>query len=77
MDYGSALVVLLFLGYASFVAYQQAMALWRESNANEWMLVLRNGELVKSGVGLNTWISVGDQTVKFPSSINQVNFNAQ
>ena len=41
------------------------------------MLVLRNGELVNSGIGLNTWISMGDQTVKFPSLINQVNFNAQ
>ena len=77
MDYGSTIVTLLFLGYISWAAYSQAMSLWRESKANEWMLVLRNGEMIKSGIGLNTWINPGDQTVKFPSLINQVNFNAQ
>lgn len=77
MNYGSTLVVLLFMGYVAWKAYQEAMKLWKESAANEWMLVLRNGEMVKCGIGLNTWIQPTDQAIKFPSLINQVNFNAQ
>jgi len=47
-----------------------------EAKANEWMLIIRNGKMIKGSIGLATWIMPGDQTVKFPSLINQVTFKA-
>jgi regulator of protease activity HflC (stomatin/prohibitin superfamily) len=40
------------------------------------MIVIRNGEQIKKGIGLSTWIMPGDQAITFPSQLNQVNFNA-
>lgn len=38
---------------------------------------MRNGKLRSSGIGIHAWRLPGDQTVKFPSIIHQVNFTAQ
>lgn len=54
-----------------------AQSLWRESKANEWLIVMRDGQMVKCGIGLQTWVMPWDQTVSFPSLINEVNFSAQ
>ena len=50
---------------------------YRSSTPNEWMLVIRNGQLHKCGIGIHSFISLGDQIVKFPSKINKVKFTAQ
>lgn len=42
---------------------------WISSKADEWLLVIRDGKLVKSGVGLKTLIGFTDTVVKFPSKI--------
>ena len=47
------------------------------SEPNQWMLVIRNGRVIKSGVGINSYIYWGDKVVKFPSRINKVKFSAQ
>lgn len=47
------------------------------SEPNEWMLVIRNGELIKYGVGLSFNKRWGDVIVKFPSKIHKVAFHAQ
>lgn len=47
------------------------------SEPNEWMLVIRNGKVITSGVGISSQIYFGDKVVKFPSRINKVNFTAQ
>ena len=47
------------------------------SEPNEWMLVLRNGKVIRSGIGISGFISFGDRVVKFPSKINKVKFSAQ
>lgn len=44
---------------------------------NEWMLIIRNGTVIKSGVGISGFIAFGDKVVKFPSKINKVSFSAQ
>ena len=44
-------------------------------SANEWTLILRNGELAGLGIGLSTFRGYFDQVVKFPSRVNQVEFN--
>lgn len=41
------------------------------------MLVIRNGRLVKCGVGLSSYVQYGDKVVCFPSKINRVRFVAQ
>jgi len=44
---------------------------------NEWVLVIRNGELVKSGIGLSGFRGYFDQVVKFPSDVHKVQFNTE
>jgi len=61
----------------AFFAWKTAQQFWHEAKANEWMIVIRNGEMLKKGIGLCTWVMPGDQAITFPSLINQVNFNAQ
>lgn len=47
-----------------------------QSGANEWLVVMRNGKLMRSGVGISHFVSVGDQVAKFPSRLNRVGFDA-
>ena len=37
---------------------------WVESKPNEWLLVIRNGQLMKSGVGLKTLTGFQDTVVR-------------
>lgn len=43
-----------------------------ESEPNEWLLVIRDGKLIKAGVGLKTFIGITDTYVKFPSKVERV-----
>lgn len=45
---------------------------WVESQPNEWLLVIRNGKLIKAGVGLKTFVGLADTVVKFPSKVEKV-----
>ena len=47
-----------------------------ESDPNEWLLVIRDGKMVKAGVGLKTFLGITDSFVKFPSKVEQVHFEA-
>lgn len=38
---------------------------------------MRNGELIKQGVGLTTWTLPGDQFVQYPCQIRQCPFDAE
>lgn len=49
---------------------------WVESQPNEWLLVIRNGVLVKAGVGLKTFVGISDTVVRFPSKVEKVEFRA-
>lgn len=42
---------------------------WIESLPNEWLLVIRDGKLIKAGVGLKTFIGLTDSYVKFTSKV--------
>lgn len=45
---------------------------------DEWMLVIAtDGQMVRSGVGMRHFAWPGEQVVKFPSSLQKVNFKAQ
>ena len=39
------------------------------SKGNEWLLVIRSGELRVAGVGISAWKLPSDQAVRFPSHI--------
>lgn len=69
------LPLLLLTGAAHF-GYKLAIKFWVESKANEWLIIIRNGKMINQGIGLATWVMPGDQTIKFPSLINQVTFKA-
>jgi len=63
-------------GAACYFAYKTALNYWIEAKPNEWLLIIRNGELKKCSIGLCTWLMPGDQHVTFPSLLNKVNFSA-
>ena len=44
---------------------------------NEWMLIIRKGEMVRAGVGLSCFKGPFDQVAKFPSKINRVSFMSE
>jgi regulator of protease activity HflC (stomatin/prohibitin superfamily) len=71
------LLPLVILGFVGKHAIELAKKYWVEGKANEWILVIRNGVLVKKGVGMATLTMPGDQVVKFPTMIGQVNFIAE
>lgn len=43
-----------------------------EANPNEWLLVIRDGKLLKAGVGLKAFVGFTDSFVKFPSKVERV-----
>lgn len=47
-----------------------------EANPNEWLLVIRDGKLLKAGVGLKAFVGFTDTFVKFPSKVERVEFTA-
>jgi len=50
---------------------------WTVARPNEWLLVIHKGKMVKAGVGLSTFRGWGQQVVRFPSSIQRLEFQAQ
>jgi len=64
------LLPFVIFGYSCYYGYKWALQFYIESQANEWLIIIRNGEMVKKGIGLCTWKMPYDQHVKFPSLIN-------
>lgn len=62
------------LGIAGSIVFAQSR--WVTSKADEWLLVIRDGKLLKSGVGMKTFVGFADTIVRFPSKIEQVTFTA-
>jgi hypothetical protein len=46
--------------YAGYRAYFIIIPYYKTSSAEEWMLVIRDGKMVKQGIGLCTWTMPGD-----------------
>ena len=66
-------VVALILGVV-FILHKLAKGLYVEGSANEWVLIIRNGRMVKAGVGLSCFRGPMDQVARFPSKVNKVTF---
>lgn len=71
------LIPLVLIGYAAYRFFYFAKDYWFEGNPNEYVIICRDGKLVKSGVGLCSWVLPGDKIVSFPARLRQVNFSAQ
>jgi hypothetical protein len=50
------IVPLLILIISIALVRKISISLWKESKANEWLLIIRNGKLIKSGIGLCTFV---------------------
>lgn len=51
--------------------------LWVDGKANEWVLVMRNGEMIKAGIGLRCFKGPFDQVATFPAKIHKVAFETE
>ena len=59
-----------------FVAVRVAGWSWVVSRPDEWLLHLRNGKLLRAGIGISAWRRPGDVIVRFTSAIQRVTFSA-
>lgn len=48
-----------------------------QGGANEWVVIMRNGEMQRAGIGLACFRGIFDQVGIFPSKVNKVNFSTQ
>lgn len=51
--------------------------LWVEGKPNEWVLIMRNGEMVRAAIGLRCFRGPFDQVARFPARIYKVSFDAE
>jgi len=65
------------LGYGGYRAYLLALPQYRDSDVNEWMIVIRDGQPVKTGAGIYKFCWYGDKVVKFPTHLRSVKFEAE
>jgi len=56
--------------------YKFSQTLRVSGDANQWVLVMRNGKMVNMGIGLNTYRGYFDQVARFSSRVNQVSFSS-
>lgn len=77
ITYGSYAALVGSIYYGGKSAFEKSQEYWIEAKPNEWLLVIRNGELLKCNVGLATWIWPGDAAVKFPSALCKLHFTAE
>lgn len=71
------LLLVSLCGFGLAAVYYLVFSRFVSADPDEWMLVVRDGEVISAGVGISRFIRKGDQVVKFPSKINKVNFAAQ
>ena len=59
----------------AFITFAQSFFV--EGKPSEWVLVMRNGNLVKAGIGLKTFKGPFDQVAMYPAHMHKVNFSTQ
>lgn len=63
--------------YILQLIWKQICDLKVEGNANEWVVIIRNGKVITSAVGISTYRMPGDQVARFPSKVNKVVFSTE
>merc|ERR1719204_1554547 len=48
---------------------------WERSEPNEWMIVMEDGNCVRSGIGITHWKTANQSVARFPSALEEVKFN--
>jgi len=69
--------VLITVTLALFRLFAYIRTLHVSGQANQWVLILRNGKMQRAGVGLSTFRGPFDQVATFPSQVNKVVFNTE
>ena len=67
-------IVVLVIVYRTFKYVQ---SLYVTGKANEWVLIINNGEMKNAGIGLSCFKGPFDQVARFPSKVNKVNFHTE
>ena len=62
-------VVIIALRMAVLKASAYVASLWVEGRPNEWVLLMRNGEMVRAAIGLRCFRGPFDQVARFPAKI--------
>ena len=70
-------VVIVALRVAVLKASAYVASLWVEGAPNEWVLLMRNGEMVRAAIGLRCFRGPFDQVARFPAKIYKCNFEAE
>jgi hypothetical protein len=76
-NFAVPLVVLYVLQQAFVHGIAFAKSLWVQGKANEWILIMRSGKMIKAGIGLNTFKGPFDQVARFPAKIHRVQFSTE
>ena len=66
-----ALIVLLVASISGSIFWS-----WVVSRPDEWLLLIRDGVLVRSGIGIRLFRRPGDAVVRFTSAVQRVTFSA-
>ncbi|MCY3412321.1 MAG: SPFH domain-containing protein [Candidatus Heimdallarchaeota archaeon] len=72
VPYVITIVVLIIIGLFIWEVKKRMI----QGRPNEWVLVIKDGKMKKSGIGLRTFRKLGETVVKFPSLLNKVTFKA-
>ena len=71
------LLFLLGLYHLSLYIYKYVMTLRVVGEPNEWVVIMRDGQEVQSGIGLSCFRGPFDQVAKFPSNLVKVEIKTQ
>merc|ERR1712076_10770 len=71
------LAAVLVLTMAARMLSQYAAKLWVCGKPDEWVLILRSGEMVRAGIGLKTFKGPFDQVATFPARVHKVDFRTE
>lgn len=70
-------VVALIVLVAVLRTIKYVNSLYVAGKANEWVLIINNGEMKRAGIGLSCFKGPFDQVARFPSKVNKVNFHTE
>jgi len=71
----AAVIVGVCIAFAS--VFKMLQSLYVSGEANEWVLIMRNGKMVKAGVGLSCFRAPFDQVATFPAQVKRVTFKSE
>lgn len=76
-DYAVGATLLGVFGGVGAMALRNYMSRFEESQPNEWMLVIEDGEQKRASVGLQHFRTMMQTVVRFPSTMQNVSFQAE